>query len=1123
MNTSQLSREIFALNLKWQKSLEFSADGSLPGASEDGTLEAIAAGLQACAKEIQEKWSVELALAKDAQGWGPPQAAAAAALTQALLGKEGLLGTVAAAALQKGPQQVTLKKLALDLCRTFVSLELPAAAPVDSEALAELTESCLSAAAVDPAHKVKQAALRLLRAAFAPETSGGPWGPPWTALPLPAAALQHLLHRLAAELSCSDKRAGSTVRAELLLLLGGRLSQVFRRPGASVMSSVAALLSRLRNYPELTGPWLLPVLQQITCRLGAPEGKLSAAPTEALGALEALQQLLHSHKTLGALLPAEVWGRVYAYAVTLGAPEGQGGAQGGPPGGPQGSAKSYQQQLLQPAALALLAAGAETFAPFLDKDISQEFAAALEAAGEGELPPNKLGGPAYCAASSSSSSSSSKQCSRWGTLLDRLLGLAASPQVSVANAARRALARIMRCLCGSVALGAPGAAAAGAAAAGAAAGAAAAAGSSSIRGSSSSCDEKLKRPLLLCAVPLQLFGARLVSELCSASLLPAKEAVSQPESWWQQQGCRALLVPHYIGMLSAAEQQQQQQQKGLAAARACLLLASTGCGPAWQQRHGPSVAKQTLHFLSSAGETLCLLLGEKSVSFAASSVAPAAAAAAAPAGTAAQVSAAGSALSEETADAKRRRVFPQAQQQQQQQQEPEGELQPPEELPGLPVEESQSSKVEKVLLLPASFCRLIENISISLFKLHAEAGALPRALLPKAAAALGAALRALLRAAAAETAAAAVAAAAVLQGTGDAQPFEATEKDTGEDRKQGQLEEAKEAAAANTESLKAGGAAAAAAKSLINQTLLLALGEAAALQPPPAVSVAGLWRAILGLEGEANSSSSSSSRQAGPLGKRKRDSWGEQQTDPGSNEVRDAAAAAAWLLPLSRILLESFYSFFSLGLESSGSKRTNANLLPALGPLFAQALLLLPAEAADGEAAASCFLFQLQAASLPASCSSGGASSLMKKKKKKKKKAAAKQRSSSGTEAGAAEGLLSLALSSVESLSLKELLQRLAVCFCCTFSAAFVPRRLLCDHWSVASAAASLGDCRALHSPACMQRVPFHKQKHKREGQVATAQRSSSSSCCTAGQAALEAEELLLLSFLSAPPVAAAP
>lgn len=141
MITSQLSREIFALNLKWQKSLEFSADGSLPGASEEGTLEAIAAGLQACAKEIQEKWSVEFALAKDGQGWGPSQDAAAAALTQALLGKEGLLGTVAAAALQKGPQQVTLKKLALDLCRTFVSLELPAAASVGSETLAELTVS----------------------------------------------------------------------------------------------------------------------------------------------------------------------------------------------------------------------------------------------------------------------------------------------------------------------------------------------------------------------------------------------------------------------------------------------------------------------------------------------------------------------------------------------------------------------------------------------------------------------------------------------------------------------------------------------------------------------------------------------------------------------------------------------------------------------------------------------------------------------------------------------------------------------------------------------------------------------------------------------------------------------
>lgn len=78
----------------------------------------------------------------------------------------------------------------------------------------------MSFVALDFSHKVKQAALRLLRSSLARETDVRRFEGASARLPLRAAAVERLLQRLTELLAYRAKKLGATVRSELLLVTG---------------------------------------------------------------------------------------------------------------------------------------------------------------------------------------------------------------------------------------------------------------------------------------------------------------------------------------------------------------------------------------------------------------------------------------------------------------------------------------------------------------------------------------------------------------------------------------------------------------------------------------------------------------------------------------------------------------------------------------------------------------------------------------------------------------------------------------------------------------------------------------------------------------------------------------
>lgn len=78
----------------------------------------------------------------------------------------------------------------------------------------------MSFLALDSSHKVKQAALRLLRSSLAPETDSGRLQGAWANLPIREAAIKSLVQRLTEILAYRAKKLGITVRSELFLVSG---------------------------------------------------------------------------------------------------------------------------------------------------------------------------------------------------------------------------------------------------------------------------------------------------------------------------------------------------------------------------------------------------------------------------------------------------------------------------------------------------------------------------------------------------------------------------------------------------------------------------------------------------------------------------------------------------------------------------------------------------------------------------------------------------------------------------------------------------------------------------------------------------------------------------------------
>ena len=778
-------------------------------------------------------------------------------------------------------------------------------------------------------------------------------------------------------------------------------------------------------------------MQQIAYRLEAARGAPTTEQTETLGALEALREMLLTDKTVGVLLPSDTWGRVYAYVVTVGTHNVEALVRAHQPGGPGDDGASRTGaggQALQQAALAVLLEGTESFMCFIDRDIAADYAAfAAHPLKEDSLVSGK-----------SCSSSPQKGNERW-TLLERLLALTASPHLGVAYNAGRALSRIVGALCAATGGGASGNKEA-------YGGTKQQAETAATPGAADSSKSTLPLGGLSreCALAVRGFAARVIADLRRDSLLQQTLQASQPEGWWQQCGCRGIVAHRCLPLFPAKERSLQ----GLTAATACLRLAAAGCGSAWQQLHGPSCTKHALHLLAAAGAVAYSLVeGAKShgVSI----------------GTPMR-------LPNETRDLKKRRLSALAQQ------DPSAHSE--EDAGRAPSLHHSSDQEQRVppraedaggggeLLLPASLCTQLQRVSLTLFRLHAKAGALPGSLVPKAAAAIGRAARALLRGAVAEEVAAAPPASGAVEATSSLGPQEATEAEAAGSA-DGAAADTEEANGEDGENLSHGGRAAAASamRRLVQESLLLALTEDA-VQPPIFVSVAFLWKQILGGEGQGDflagdlsdgayrpaprlsppDSSKSSSSSSGREKRPRELSWETQQRltnargDAGGEDA--VASVSSWQVLLSELLLEQFFSLLAGGVKPQSPLQGGA--VSGLGAVAQRVFESIGDE--EDETAATEALMQLGGASLavfPASVPSNPSLVLPAALSVAGTSPGSPQGQTKEEETAVIEGLVDFAVSLEGGRSQQQLLCRVAGCFCHLFSDPAMRRRFLKAPW----------------------------------------------------------------------------
>ncbi|KAL8276041.1 hypothetical protein Esti_000035 [Eimeria stiedai] len=810
MNLLALVRKIRSLSEEWRGVLSSYRGDTHAAAS----LQRISDGLSQSADELQKLWSWGLT-SEDAAGvFGSQAGRTAAALQQTALSDDGLLGSVATAALENEAAHVSLKTRALELCRLTLSSGCDSAVFRDPQAFEELFETCMGIFAVDSSLKVKRAALRLIRVALVPESGTADLRLKQRRFVsekpvLGVSVLEKILLRLSGELSHRGKKLGTTVRSELYVV-------------------IAALLKSFRSYPLLTRQWQPPLLQQIILHLQAVKHLPKTGQVETLGALEALREVLVGDKTAGKLLPADAWRGVYAYVVTVGTqsgshlllPQEAAGKMSVPSVG-EAAGRGLQQ-----AALAVLQEGAESFVFFLDRDIAADFA--------GGSPSSKL--PVADAIKEARSSQ---------TLLDRLLSLTASSNAGIAYTASRALSRIVGALC-AARLHAFGEDAgspclpeskkqAEAAQASASSASAARDAREAHRGGTLPDGGRLE-----CDAALQSFSMGVVADLQRDSLMPQPLQVQQPEGWWQQCGCRGFVAYRSLSLLSGVKF----RVHGSRAAAACLRLAAAGCGSAWQRQHGPSCNKQALHLLGAAGAIVYSLLQ----------------------GVRLQGPALGSSqeLPLLPRHVKRRRVSALKHQRPGADELSESEPQASSLLLGEFRQLGgclEGGMLNDAETLPRSLFTQLRQVSVALFELHAKAGAFPMSLAPKAAAAVGRAVRALISGAAAEGLAVVVADDEASGGAGEARPSKVKlghVRELDDAEASGGIEASEDAfdtegaQAEDEEGLYAGQGAALALRGLIRESLSLALADHT-LQPPTFVSVAFLWKSILGGGGQGDS------------------------------------------------------------------------------------------------------------------------------------------------------------------------------------------------------------------------------------------------------------------------------
>ncbi|KAL8435437.1 hypothetical protein ACSSS7_002508 [Eimeria intestinalis] len=1005
----------------------------------------ISDGLSQSADELEKLSSWDLPTEDAAGVFGSQIGLTAAALQQTTLSDDGLLGTVAAAALQKEAAHVALKTQALVLCQLTLSAGCGSAILAGPQALEELVETCMGIFAVDSSLKVKRAALRLLKVAVVPESGAAELGwkqrrffPNKPALGVPVR--EKILLRLSVELSQRGRKLGTTVRSELYVV-------------------IAALLKSFRSYPLLTLQWQPQLLQQIVLHLQTAKHLPRTGQVETLGALEALREVLIGDKTAGRLLPTDSWRGVYAYVVTVGT-QGEGG-----PLVPEeaagkmsaATAAGAASRSLQQAALAVLQEGAESFVSFLDRDIAAEFA--------GSSLPSKLpaaeAASGYCVGPIKGARSSR-------TLLDRLLSLTASLNAGIAYTASRVLSRVVGALCAArprasgddAGLARLARLGEGKEQAEAEEGSASSASATRDAREAQREGTSLEEGRLACDAALQSFSAGVVADLQRDSALSQALQVQQPEGWWQQCGCRGFVAYRSLSLFSGEDF----RFHGTRAAAACLRLAAAGCGSAWQQQHGPSCNKQALHLLGAAGAILCSLL------------------------QGARLQGSGLASSQGVPQhVKRRRLSASKHQE-----------------PAADVRTTKSSQASLLLLgeqakqlrgcveggvsnggvaeslLKTLFTQL-RRVSLALFELHAKAGALPRSLVPKAAAAVGRAARALIVGAAAEGLAVVAIdeeAAGVASG---ARPSKGQLGDVGEleDAEAGGGPEASEDAvdaegpqAEDEEGLDAGQAAGSALRRLIRESLSLALADHA-VQPPTFVSVALLWKSVLVGDGQGDSlrmdlgddayrnlfrparldSSKGSNKEEGERTSSPR----EQLPGVSSGAASLSSPISSWQVHLSEVLLGEIRSSLAAGVEVQTALQRGAST--GIGA-FAQTLFESAEDEKEVEAtetvllqgrptlAASCFI----TAALTDCQTLGAAAGVDHPSVEADERAAM------------ADGLVAYATGVVSARSEAQLLQRISGCFCHILSDAATRRLFFSASW-MADFATLLQDAIATLSP----------------------------------------------------------
>ncbi|KAL8455192.1 hypothetical protein Emag_001029 [Eimeria magna] len=1004
----------------------------------------ISVGLSQSADELQRLsgWGLT---SEDAAGvFGSQAGGAAAALQKTALSNDGLLGTIAAAALQKEVDHVALKTQALELCRLVVSAGRGWTVLRDQLALEELVETCMSIFAVDSSLKVKRAALRLIRVALVPESG--------TSEPslkqrrflsnkaeLKVPVLEKIVLRLSGELSQRGKKLGITVRSELYVV-------------------IAALLKSVRSYPLLTLQWQSSLLQQIVLHLQAAKHLPRTGQVETLGALEALREVLVGNKAAGKLLPADAWRGVYAYVVTVGTQSGGEPIFSQEAAGNAGAASVGEatSRSLQQAALAVLQDGAESFLSFLDRDIAADFA--------GKFLSSKL--PAAEAASGDPAVPI-KEARTSQTLLDRLLSLAASSNAGIAHTASRALSRIVGALCAtrlcaSVEDAGPSRLAESEELTEAAAAPASSASAARDQRETHSGDTSLERGRLKCDAALQSFSVEVVAGLQRDSAMQQALQVQQSEGWWQQSGCRGFVAYRSLSLFSGKDF----CIHGIRAAAACLRLAAAGCGSAWQRQHGPSCNKHALHLLGAAGAIVHSLLQ----------------------GARLQGSASG--VSQELPHHLKRRRVSALKHQRPATDEASGSnpqaspllLEKAQQLHGFLEGGVSNGGAES---LPESLFTQLRRVSVALFELHAKAGALPRSLVPKAAAAVGRAARALVRGAAAEELALVVADEEAAGQASGARPTRGQLGDTGEleDVEAAGCPEPSEDAfnidelqADDEEGHDAGQAAASSLRRLIRDTLSLALADHP-VQPPTFVSVALLWKSVLGEDGQGDSlkldlgddayrspfrharldSSKGHTRE-----KRERASLPQQQLPgfPADAALLFSGPVSSWQVSLCEVLLSEIRSLLAAGVEVQTALQRGAS---SGTQAFSQALFE-SAEDEDEVEATETVLLQ-GGPTLAASCSVTAALTSCPPHSLSMTAVAADQPSVKVDERTAtAEGVVAFSLGMVSARSEAQLLQRLSRCFCDLFSDGATRRMFFSVSW-IADFAASLQDAIATLSP----------------------------------------------------------